>query len=183
MRPNQTALTLAAIICASFAAFGAANASTIFDITGSSNYSGTITIDTTGGSIISADVVVTGDTPDFTNILTLSNQGSTDYFLELSNTTTSPGPILTLPIDDSGTLIGFTGGAIENSASLIGGCDLSSGECRSSGPVAEGSGELTLPVDTTPLPATLPLFAGGLGFVRYLARRRKRSDKQALAAA
>jgi hypothetical protein len=36
---------------------------------------------------------------------------------------------------------------------------------------------------TTPLPATLPLFAGGLGFVGYLARRRKQSGKRALAAA
>ena len=34
---------------------------------------------------------------------------------------------------------------------------------------------------TTPLPATLPLFAGGLGFLGYLTRR-KRSAKQALAA-
>jgi hypothetical protein len=30
----------------------------------------------------------------------------------------------------------------------------------------------------TPLPATLPLFAGGLGFVGCLARRRKRSREQ-----
>jgi hypothetical protein len=35
----------------------------------------------------------------------------------------------------------------------------------------------------TPLPATLPLFAGGLGFVGYLAKRRKQNAKQALAAA
>ncbi len=34
----------------------------------------------------------------------------------------------------------------------------------------------------TPLPATLPLFAGGLGFVGYLTRRKKR-DLQAIAAA
>ena len=33
----------------------------------------------------------------------------------------------------------------------------------------------------TPLPATLPLFAGGLGFVGFLAKRRKNA-KQALAA-
>jgi hypothetical protein len=38
-------------------------------------------------------------------------------------------------------------------------------------------------VSTTPLPATLPLFAGGLGFVGYLARRRKGSTKQALTTA
>jgi hypothetical protein len=35
---------------------------------------------------------------------------------------------------------------------------------------------------TTPLPATLPLFAGGLGFVGYLSRRKKRKA-QAVAAA
>ena len=35
----------------------------------------------------------------------------------------------------------------------------------------------------TPLPATLPLFACGLGFVGYLAKRRKQSARQALAAA
>lgn len=38
-------------------------------------------------------------------------------------------------------------------------------------------------VSTTPLPATLPLFAGGLGFVGYWARRRRASVKQAVAAA
>jgi len=37
--------------------------------------------------------------------------------------------------------------------------------------------------NATPLPATLPLFAGGLGFVGYLAKRRKQNAKQALAAA
>ena len=35
----------------------------------------------------------------------------------------------------------------------------------------------------TPLPATLPLFAGGLGFVGYLAKRRKKNATPALAAA
>jgi PEP-CTERM motif len=173
MRSNQTAVRLAAIFCVSFATFGTANASTVFNITGSSNYAGTITIDTVGGSIISADVVVAGDTPDFTNILALSNQGSTDYFLDLSNMSTSPGTILTLPIGDGGTLVGFTGGAIESTASLIGGCDLTSGQCRSSGPVAEGSAELTLPVNTTPLPATLPLLASGIGALGLFGWRRK----------
>ena len=36
-------------------------------------------------------------------------------------------------------------------------------------------------VSATPLPATLPLFAGGLGFIGYLTRRKKRA--QAVAAA
>ncbi len=39
----------------------------------------------------------------------------------------------------------------------------------------------TVQIGPTPLPATLPLFAGGLGFVGYLTRRKKRA--QALAAA
>ena len=38
-------------------------------------------------------------------------------------------------------------------------------------------------VSTTPLPATLPLFAGGLGFVGYLAKRRKKNATPAVAAA
>jgi hypothetical protein len=38
-------------------------------------------------------------------------------------------------------------------------------------------------IGTTPLPATLPLFAGGLGFVGYLTKRRKQNNKQALAVA
>lgn len=38
-------------------------------------------------------------------------------------------------------------------------------------------------VSATPLPATLPLFAGGLGFVGYLTGRKKRKAGQALAAA
>jgi len=42
--------------------------------------------------------------------------------------------------------------------------------------------DLTLP-EPTPLPAALPLFAGGLGFIGYLAKRRKKSAMPALAAA
>ena len=38
-------------------------------------------------------------------------------------------------------------------------------------------------VSATPLPATLPLFAGGLGFVGYLTRRRRKNGPQTLAAA
>lgn len=38
-------------------------------------------------------------------------------------------------------------------------------------------------LSSTPLPASLPLFAGGLGFVGYLTRRRKRQAGQAFAAA
>jgi hypothetical protein len=49
--------------------------------------------------------------------------------------------------------------------------------------VSAGVGGGSCGVSATPLPATLPLFAGGLGFVGYLARRRKQKAKQSLAAA
>jgi hypothetical protein len=49
------------------------------------------------------------------------------------------------------------------------------------GPTGFGVG--TFALTATPLPATLPLFAGGLGFVGYLTRRRNnRSSKQASSA-
>jgi hypothetical protein len=43
--------------------------------------------------------------------------------------------------------------------------------------------KISFDLDPTPLPATLPLFAGGLGFVGYLARRRKKNGNELLAAA
>ncbi len=42
---------------------------------------------------------------------------------------------------------------------------------------------ITEDVSATPLPAALPLFAGGLGIVGFLSRRKKRKAGQALAAA
>ncbi len=49
------------------------------------------------------------------------------------------------------------------------------------GTFQSGTVSLDTPVSATPLPATLPLFAGGVGFVGYLTHRRKRGGKQALA--
>jgi hypothetical protein len=174
-RSNQSAVVLAAIFCALFVSSGTANASTIFDITGSSNYSGTITIDTVGGSITAADVVVTGDTPDFTNILQVS-LGSVDATVGITNVTPAPppttGPILTLSIPDSGTLVGYAGGSID--VSVVGGCFLTSPFlCR--GLINDlGSGNLTSEAAATPLPATLPLFATGLGVMGLFGWRKKR---------
>jgi len=45
------------------------------------------------------------------------------------------------------------------------------------GPTGFGVG--TFALTATPLPATLPLFAGGLGFIGYLVRRRNRTGNQA----
>jgi hypothetical protein len=51
------------------------------------------------------------------------------------------------------------------------------------GTFQSGTISLDTPVSATPLPATLPLFAGGLAFVGYLARRRKKSGTEALSVA
>ena len=48
---------------------------------------------------------------------------------------------------------------------------------------AGGTISSTLAPSATPLPGALPLFAGGLGFVGFLLRRRKRTDAAAFAAA
>lgn len=174
MKSKQYAVTLAAVLCASFASFGAANASTAFDITGSGNYSGTLTIDTVGGSLTAADVVVTGGTTDFTDILS-STQGATDFVVSLTNTTISPGPILVLSFNDGGTLVGFAGGSIDT-ANIVGGCNLISGQCRGV-PTSLGTADLTPPVvGAAPLPGTLALFASGLGVVGYLTGRKRRKE-------
>lgn len=51
------------------------------------------------------------------------------------------------------------------------------------GPEYYTTGTITDALAATPLPAALPLFAGGLGMVGLLARGRKRKAKSALAAA
>ena len=43
----------------------------------------------------------------------------------------------------------------------------------------EAAGTITSSLATTPLPAALPLFAGGFGMVGFLARRRKRNAANA----
>jgi hypothetical protein len=51
------------------------------------------------------------------------------------------------------------------------------------GPDPDNSVSLVSAISATPLPATLPLFAGGLGMVGWLTRRKKRNSPQPLAAA
>lgn len=146
-----------------------ATASTVFNITGSSTYSGTLTIDTVGGSLTAADIVLSTP-PDFTNILS-SHQGATDFVVSISDGTTSPNPILTLSLDDGGTLVGFAGGTID-AATVIGGCDLTSEQCRGI-PQTLGSADLSAETTATPLPGALPLFATGLGGLGLFGWRRK----------
>jgi hypothetical protein len=169
----RTFRLLGACILGLFSGFGVANASTVFDITGNSSYSGTLTIDTVLGTITSADVIVSGAVPpDYTNILA-TPQGATTIRVAVANGTVTPPPvgIISLVIEDAGTLIGFTGGAID-SAFHSGLCDLPSGFCR--GGADLGTGQLTPELSGVPLPGALPLFATGLGALGLLGWRRKK---------
>jgi hypothetical protein len=89
--------TIGVVISDLLASLGAASASRVFDINGNSTYSGTLTIDTVGGSLNAADVQF-ATPPDFSNILS-TNQGATDVRTSLADGTTSPGPILTFLAD------------------------------------------------------------------------------------
>ncbi|HEY6467793.1 MAG TPA: hypothetical protein VIY69_17460 [Candidatus Acidoferrales bacterium] len=63
-----------------------------------------------------------------------------------------------------------------NSDELFAGADIScaDGSCTT-------DPEVYATLAATPLPATLPLFAGGLGFVGYLTARKRRKGQQAIA--
>jgi hypothetical protein len=159
---------------------GAANA-TVFDVTGSGSLplSGTITI--SGGSVTGEDVTSTDSIYNPFDALTSSTSGGAGFWDITLNTGGLPGNSLLLVLPVS-SLSGYSGGGLSATdlyqtglgpEEFIDECD--SGSC----------GSLTAQTSppTTPLPATLPLFAGGLGFVGYLTGRKKRKAGQALAAA
>jgi hypothetical protein len=112
----------------------------------------------------------------FTNIIGTPQSATTIRVVIANGTVTPPSVgIIALVLEDGGTLVGFTGGAID-SAFHSGDCDLPSGFCR--GGVDLGQGQVTpeSSVTATPLPATLPLFATGLGALGLLGWRRKRKQ-------
>jgi hypothetical protein len=84
----------------------------------------------------------------------------------------------------NGNTVTFTAPAAINDLNPGNEFDLIVGFVPSSGFVpADFSYTATWTGTETPLPATLPLFAGGLGFVGYLTRRRKHNNKQTQTAA
>ena len=93
---------------------------------------------------------------------------------------TSPSPLY---FDTYGIVF-----SIDSGASIVGGLNIFDGAGVFTGYSDNFSGGGTVKsyaglgtLEPTPLPAALPLFAGGLGFVGYLTRRKKRT--QGLAAA
>jgi hypothetical protein len=84
--------------------------------------------------------------------------------------TGSAGQIFSLTVEESGTSASLYLDLFTNSWQVHNAC------CGGGATEAQGSFTIAGPAlaAATPLPATLPLFAGGLGLVGYLARRRQR---------
>ena len=164
---------------------GAANAGT-FDVTGSSGLplGGTITIDTSAGMVTSEDVTIPNPpnptSSAFTDLTSsMSSGGGTDWNITV-NTPTSPEIYYLLMVLPTSSLVGYGGGSIITAVLYdnVTGFEEPIASCGEAAPAACGS--LTLASTTppsTPLPATLPLFAGGLGALGLLGWRRKRKAR------
>ena len=118
---------------------------------------------TPGSGLISMDFYIDGEH------FALNSSSEIGYYYNYGNPT--------LIIDN----IGYTGtiGNTELTGISLGGYYFG----NSANSALDTNGSLTLALAPTPLPATLPLFAGGLGFVGYLTGRKKRKAGQTLAAA
>jgi hypothetical protein len=157
--------------CVLVLACGAANASTVvFDVNasaGAATFSGTMTIDVTTGTLISASI----SSAQFTSIFDLKGghgpfplppNPPSGWFEDLSNHTGTPPGIIELDFTTTnpGSLVDFTGGVIF------------SGSAQGDGFFSAAmSGTISA---ETPIPAALPLFASGLGAMGLLGWRRKR---------
>lgn len=123
-------------------------------------------------TVTAADVTLSGPPAlTFTDILNQFVVGS-DYQINLEDTTNTYE--LYLRIDTDATLFAGQASTIDGATFL---------QVISSEQTVGNDFTGNVAISSTPLPATLPLFAGGLGFVGYLAKRRKRSTKLSLAAA
>ena len=158
---------------------GAANAVT-FDVTVGPGCSGAClvgTIDVSGGAVTSVNLQLTGLVANYTSIVASDPFSGTLWELTVADPITpplAPQELAIFLVTSVASLAGYDGGGIFN-VCLPGN---SPGElgCDNAGLL---QGFLT-PTSATPLPAALPLFAGGAGLIGLLARRRKR--KAALAA-
>jgi len=144
-------------------------------------FTGTCSVDCTGAA--TGILTLTGYTQG--NPLLVSNFVSFDYISSDDNydytknsTTAVTGLIpVDLPADANITIAGAvtTYFSFVSEANTGGWCvGYGSNLCT---PESNADAGLNGSFSATPLPATLPLFAGGLGFVGYLTRRRKRSAR------
>jgi hypothetical protein len=162
--------------------FGVANANTIttFDILGTAavagnfitgstfvsgvhEFSGKLTMDVIAGEVTVVDISVPIMGPDFTNLLSSSSDCSLTCGWEITATNGSSFVSFAFSTTVPGSLVGFNGGSIMTGQGIGG-----SGGFL----FVPQTGDLT-PVGETPLPATLPLFATGLGVLGLLGWRRR----------
>jgi hypothetical protein len=180
-------------LCAAAALFlspmvGSALASTItYDVTftpgsggGSEGGSGYFTIDTptvgsSGNATITAESftfkTLTVNGSPVTPVFTLNSSSEVGYYYSGN----------TLVLDNIGYTGSFDGSILQLTGVSLGGYYF--GDNANGGYVNDTNGSVAIALAATPLPAALPLFAGGLGFVGFLAKRRKRNAPQALVAA
>ena len=167
--------------CALALSIGAANAAVVeFDVMGTTadgTFSGTIGVDVTDPANLSSDYanIISSDFPAksffdiFVDITPIPSPfPSTDIGLEISDGTGGTGDHLSLYIPPS---------SLTDAGGLIDGGAFDHGALKGP-PIGITGGSIA----ETPLPATLPLFASGLGALGLLGWRRKRKSTAALAA-
>jgi hypothetical protein len=175
-RGVQPGLGLVRFLIALIAALLATSPSyaTVFDVTGITGLSGTVTIDTVAGTVTAADLKYVNSPPDYTNVFLQEQLTFNTYEADVANGTTSPSDLIRLLIFDSGipigSLKGYNGGGL---GAAFDTCELvSTFDCSSINPLAANGATIT--PASTPLPAALPLFATGLGAMGLFGWRRKR---------
>jgi PEP-CTERM motif len=153
-----------------------AKANTVFYVSSQNGlYSGTLTVDTLNGTVVSADVTVAGGSADFTNFVSLS-QGSVSETVELAEGVVRPNtPITAFSFDfvDGGTLVGFNGGTITNAFAGVDCSQVPSG-CNA---IVEllGQGALSSQVAAVPEPSTWAMMILGFVGVGAMTYRRRKS--------
>lgn len=145
--------------------------------------SGTFSTDSTSGDVIAFDIVTTAGTT-----LGGATYDSTATNIYSSNGVYSPHSFIVSNFNTS-TYVNFEfvdalTGTGPDQLIVPTGTNYPSYECNMCGTVRNiVNGEAINEISATPLPATLPLFAGGLGVVGYLTRRRKKNGAQSLVTA
>jgi hypothetical protein len=170
-----SAVTLAAIVGISFS-LASARANTVYDWTlsgASFNGSGTITLGTEETTSNGGGYLATAMTGTI-NLVGVTSP--TNYF----GSDNEVYPFATTVVDDFGLGVLLADGDM---VAIDPGGPYNVQYSVTSSTYQNEDFTLSLPVTTTPLPAALPLFAGGLGLLGMLARRKKRKAEKALAAA
>jgi PEP-CTERM motif len=154
-----------------FLAICSAKADTIFYVSSQNNtYSGTLTVDTVNGTIVTGDFTVSG--VDYANLASVTSGGINGESVEFTDAF-RPGYALdtfTLDLCNVGTLIGFSGAITTGYASSeCGGpgfCDINV-EILGQGTIAE--------VAAVPEPSTWAMMILGFGGLGFMAYRRKQA--------